>query len=495
MRALYCLCFLLSTLVPFSGKAGYTYDYNENCRKAYQHFMALHITEGRTEIAEALKANPNNLMATYIADYEDCLILLMNGNKADYKVREGHFDERLELLSKGDTKDPWYRLCRAGMYLHWAMVHVRMGDNFKAGMQFRKSFILLTENKKLFPAFEYNNIYLGIEQAAAGAMPEKYKWLASLLGIKGDVKKGTALVNSFITSHTYNDPFKYEATVFSCYLRLYMLYQQKEVWSFINSDQFPLQNNLLLAFVKANIGLNTRRADAALQVLKAAQSDPYYNVFPMMHYEMGSALYYKADPAGIAHLQQFTNKYKGGMFVKDAWQKMALMNYLQKNMPQANACRAKIASQGNTMADIDMQAQRFGQGTTWPNHTLLNAHLLIDGGFYQQGLAKLEVLKEADLKSVEDKLEYNFRLARAYDEMNQDNKAIQLYQRTINIGKSRKEHFAARSSLQMALIYERAGMKDDAIKRFNECLSMRDHDFQAAIDQQAKAGLNRMNAG
>jgi tetratricopeptide (TPR) repeat protein len=107
-------------------------------------------------------------------------------------------------------------------------------------------------------------------------------------------------------------------------------------------------------------------------------------------------------------------------------------------------------------------------------------------------LTKLEEHKEADFADPADKVEYNFRLARAYDEMNNDNKAIQLYQRTINIGKSREEHFAARSALQMALIYERVGMKQEAIKRYNECLSMRDHDFQGAIDQQAKAGLNRM---
>jgi tetratricopeptide (TPR) repeat protein len=141
-----------------------------------------------------------------------------------------------------------------------------------------------------------------------------------------------------------------------------------------------------------------------------------------------------------------------------------------------------------------MQAQRFGESKDWPNYTLLNAHLLIDGGYYKQALDKLNTVKESDFTELVDKLEYNFRMARVYDEVNEDNKAIQLYQRTINLGKGRKEHFAARSSLQMALIYERAGMKQDAIKRFNECLDMRDHDFQGAIDQQAKAGLNRMNS-
>jgi hypothetical protein len=488
---------LFVAFLVFTAPAGaaYVYDYNENCRSAYRHFMALHLNEGRAEIQEALRANPDNLMAVYIADYEDCLLLLLNGNKADYSLKKAHYEERLDLLSKGNEKDPWYRLCRAGIYLHWALVSIRFDDNVKAGFQFRKSFLLLKENKKLFPDFDYNNIYYGTEQAVAGAIPEKYKWLASLFGIKGDVKKGNALITSFIAAHAQNDLFKYEASLFSVYLRLYMLYHRQEVWTFLNSDQYPAQNNLLFSFVKANIALNTRRADAALQTMKSIQSDPYYNVFPMTHYEMGSAYYYKADPACIPHFQQFVAKYKGGMFIKDAYQKMALIAYLQKNQQQANAYRAKIAQNGNTIADVDLQAQRFSEDRKWPDHILLYAHLLIDGGYHKQALDKLEEYKESDFPDVADKLEYNFRLGRAYDELNDDKKAVQLYQRTINLGKTRKEHFAARSALQMALIYERVGMKEEAIKRFNECLSMRGHDFQGAIDQQAKAGLNRLGAG
>lgn len=494
MKRALLICFLLSGFSFTRANAAYVYDYNEHCRKAYQQFLSLHLNEGRAAIQEALRINPDNLMATYISDYEDCLLLLMNGNKSDYKLKASHFDERLERLEKGDSKDPWYRLCKAGIYLHWALIHVRMGDNMKAAWQFRKSLVLLKENKSLFPAFEYNNIYLGVEQAMAGAVPDKYKWLASIFGVKGDVKKGTALVTNFINTHTYNDMFKYEAAAFSCYLRLYLLYQQNEVWNFISSDQFPVQNNLMLSFVKANIALNTRRADAALQTLKAAQSDPYYNIFPAMNYELGSAYYYKADPAGITYLQQFTSKYKGNMFVKDSWQKMALMYYLQKNSAQANACRAKILTQGNTLADIDIQAQRFGESKEWPNYHLLYVHLLIDGGYYKLAKDRIDNYKESDFPAIADKLEYNFRLARIYDETNDDKMAVQLYQRTINMGRNRKEHYAARSALQMGIIYERSGMKQEAIKRFKECLAMRDHDLQGAIDQQAKAGLNRLNA-
>ncbi|MBL7717412.1 MAG: hypothetical protein JNL72_01145 [Flavipsychrobacter sp.] len=495
MRAIIVLCALLLCPGPQGFGAGYTYDYNDHCRQAYESYMSLHLSDGKARIQEALRDNPNNLMAVYVSDYEDCLLLLLNGNKADYNLKKGNFDERLEQLNKGNDTDPWYRLSKAGVYLHWALVHLRFGDNMKAAFQFRKSFALLKENKSRFPNFDYNNIYLGLEQSVAGAIPDKFKWLASMFGIKGDVKKGSALITRFLNDHTYDDLFQYEAALYSVYLRLYFLYQQKEVWAFMNNNQqYPAQSNLLLSFVKANIALNTRKADVALQTLKGVQNDPYCNVFPMVQYELGSAYYYHADAQCIPYFQQFVARYKGNMFVKDAWQKMALMHYLQRNPKEAGNCRAKIAQQGNTIADVDMQAQRFSQSKEWPNYTLLYVHLLIDGGFHKMALDKLKQYKESDFPDAADKLEYNFRLARIYDEMDDDKTAVKLYQHTINTGKNRKEHFAARSALQMALIYERVGMKEEAIKRFKECLSIRDHDFQAAIDQQAKAGLNRLGA-
>jgi len=77
--------------------------------------------------------------------------------------------------------------------------------------------------------------------------------------------------------------------------------------------------------------------------------------------------------------------------------------------------------------------------------------------------------------------------------MGNDTKALEYYRHTISIGKDRPEYFAARSALQMGFIYEHSGRPRDAIAAYNEALNMHSHDFQASIDQQAKAGINRLS--
>lgn len=453
--------------------------------------MALHLDEGTAELVQEIKENPYNAMATYLADYHDCLLLLFNGNKTDYEQRKGHMDSRLSILDRGDNRSPWFLLCKAGIYLHWAFVDIRMGENFKAATYFRKSFILLKENRKKFPSFEYNNIFWGLETAAVGAIPDDYKWIASIFGMRGDVKRGLNDMGSFINTHTAQDPLRNEAVIFYNYFRFYLLSQHQEAWNYINSNQFPVNNNLLNLFVRMNIAVNYRKADVAIQSIKLAQQDARYNDYPILDYELGSALFLKLNLNCINTFQRFLSRYKGNFFVKDTWQKIAYAYYMQGNMRDAEAAKDKIKTEGTTSVDADKQALRFAKNGEWPNKTLLEARLLTDGGYAKQALDKISSIRESTL-DVAGKLEYYFRLGRIYDELGSEAKALQYYQAAINLGREREEHFAARSALQMAFIYEQEGKINDALNKYKECVSMQDHDFKNSIDQQAKAGINRL---
>jgi tetratricopeptide (TPR) repeat protein len=453
--------------------------------------MALHLDEGTVELVQEIKDNPYNLMSTYLADYHDCLLLLFNGDKTDYEQRKGHMDSRLSILDRGDSRSPWFLLCKAGIYLHWAFVNIRMGENLKAANYFRKSFQLLKENRKRFPSFEYNDIFWGLETAAVGAIPDDYKWIASIFGMRGDVKKGLNYLSSFINTHTAQDPLRNEAVIYYAYFRFYLLSQHKEVWNFVNSSQFPVSNNLLHLFVRTNIAVNYRKADVAIQTLKLAQEDAGYNRYPIFDYELGTALLLKLNLNCITTFQRFLSRYRGNFFVKDTWQKIAYAYYIQGNMREAESSKEKIKTEGTTSVDADKQALRFAKNGKWPDKTLLEVRLLVDGGYAKQALERISVVKESSL-DMPGKLEYNFRMGRIYDELGNESKALQYYQVTINMGRDRQEHFAARSALQMAFIYEQQGKINEALSKYKECTGMQDHDFKNSIDQQAKAGINRL---
>lgn len=472
--------------------SGYVFDYNGACTTAYQQFLSLHMDEGRATVQNELKSNPGNLMATYIADYEDCIQLLISCDKVAFETSQDHMDQRLEQIEKGDHNNPWYRLCKSGIYLHWALINMRLGNLYHEAIYFRKSFVLLRENKELFPSFEYNAVFGGLQEAVAGSLPSNYRWLASLAGISGSVKKGTALLSDFVATHKSDQPLYAEAVLYHLFTRFYLVAEQKEVWDYLNSNRFSTQDNLLNTFAKVNIAIDYRKADVALQTLHAAASQAAFSKYAVFDFQTGVALLNKADTTCTWYFAQYLKKNKSELFIKDAWQKMAFAWYVAGDTRRANYCRSQISIQGTARLDPDKQASRFAESNIWPNRSLLHARLLIEGGNYPLALSILNSIDFASLTEPADKAEYFFRLGRVYEESGMSNKGLENYQLAINVGRGRHDQFAARAALHKGRIYELAGNRSQAIASYNECLDMPPHDFQNSIDNQAKAGLNRL---
>ena len=463
--------------------------------------MSLHFDEGNNYILAEKKANPGNLLADYISDYADCLPLLMNCDAAEYNVRAARFDDRVRMLEKGNKQSPWCRFCIAGIYMHKAIVNIRFGEQYRAALNFRRSFALLEENEHLFPQFEYNHVFTGLEDAVIGSLPGSYKWLASIFGLKGNVKRGTEQLNTFVNTHTSAQPLYAETQLYYVFARFYLLSEQKETWELLNSAAFSTGSNLLNTFAKVNVALDYRKTDAAVEALQAATSDPNYVKYPIFNYQYGCALLTRLDTICTNYFYKYQQETKGHIYIKDAWQKMAFAWYANGNTAKAAYCMAQVTKRGDARLDADKQAQRFAKNKTWPLINVLQARLLIDGGYSDRAIAILKNINPIDIKRSADKAEYFFRLARAYQARYDDNggkdnfhAALDNYSEAMAAGKGQPEQYAARAALQAGKMFEQIGMAKEALNKYNECLDMPAHDFQNSIDQQAKAGINRIGS-
>jgi hypothetical protein len=473
--------------------APYTFNYSTNCAQAYRSYLALKPEEGDAFIKKEIVANPYNLLAIYIADYGDFMTLLFNGDPFQRRQRAAHEEERINRLESGSDNDPWKRLSIAGIHLHWALVRIRFGEQLKAATSFRRSYLLLKENAARFPGFAPNAVLYGTEEAIAGTIPDQYNWLMAIFGMKGNLANGMAKLGGYLRNNPADAPLHEEALIYDLYTRFYLGSAQPAVWQIVSNDAtFDIRGNLLHAFVRANLALSYRRADVAVSTMQVAAATPGVSSYSMFDYEMGCALLMRLDPACTVYLERFVARNPGKLFTKDALQKAAFGWYLRGDKKKAEALRLAILSHGSANNDADKQAQRFAKKGKWPHPLLLTSKLLIDGGYSPQALIKLRSTTAAAFKEIPDRLEYDFRLGRALEETDDAAAAVQAYQRVINGGQGRQEYFAARAALQMGGIYEKRGQIAEARRYFELCLSMRDHDFQASIDQQAKAGLSRI---
>ncbi len=488
-------CFVLALILVFSIQSfgQYHYTWTPRTQKIYESITSLKIPEARILINQDKKANSDNLIYPLLESYADFYQLFLNENRAEYERTYPSFEQRIKLLEDGPKQSP-YRLYSIGLgHLHKSLVAIRFNKNFEAALDFRKAFLLFKENKKAYPYFTPNDVYLGIMTTVIGTIPKGYQWMANVLGMTGKISEGNALVLKYINSNdALSIQCRNEALFVYPYLIMNFEGNKKKAFEFIEKTDYDYTNNHLHAYMATNLYLNNQQSQKALQLASGINPSKTYLNLPFWDLEKGYA--YLNDlklEAALTAFQNFIGNFKGQFYVKDAYEKLSWIAYIQGDQAKANTYRKNVLSKGNDITDADKQALQNAKKGTWPHPILLRARLLSDGGYQNQALAVLAGKTSKDFDKDADKTEFAYRLGRIYDLAGQPDEAIHFYKSAIEKGANQPEYFAARAALQIGLIYEQRNNYPLAISFFNTCIEMKNHAFKNSLDQKAKTGIQR----
>jgi tetratricopeptide (TPR) repeat protein len=326
-----------------------------------------------------------------------------------------------------------------------------------------------------------------------GTIPKGYQWIANILGLSGRISEGNALVLKYINN---NDEFskhcRNEALFVYPYLVMNFEGNSKKAFNFIESTTYDFKRNHAHAYMAANLYLNYQQSSKTLNIIQQKENSEAYLTLPFWNLELGYAYIneLKLDKAQKA-LTDFTQSFKGKFYLKDAYERLSWIAFMQGDLKKADGYRNKVLTTGNLVTDADKQAFQNAKKGTWPNSILLKARLLSDGGYQSQALNVLVGKTSNDFNSDADKTEFAYRLGRIYDLLNQDDLAIRYYKSAIEKGEQLPEYFAARAALQMGLIYENQRQFSKAIDAYRQCMEMKGHAFKNSLDQKAKSGIQR----
>jgi hypothetical protein len=490
----YVFLFLFILVISSTGvnASAQVFDFNTRCQQAYREIIQLKLQNGQELLDAEKRAHPDNLIPYFLENYIDFFVLFYNEDPQDYNARIGNLDQRLRRMDKGSDKSPFYLFTKSVIHFQWAAVRIKFGYHWDAGWQLRRAYLQIKENTKKFPSFKPNLVFNGAMQVAVGTIPEGYKWLSNLLGMKGSIKTGMESLEMFLDSKdNLSQVFHDEASFYYLYLKFYMQNDREGVFEFIRNAKLDVRNNHLLTYLAVNLSLNNQQSENARRILLERNTGPEYLSSPAWDLEMGYIAISHLESDAATYFESFIKEFKGKFYLKDALQKLSWHYYLQGNQEQANYYRSLIPSLGSTDTDADQQALKEAESGKWPNKLLLQARLLNDGGYHSEALRLLQGKRLTDFNVIEDKLEFAYRVGRIYDDMNRDDEAILFYRQSIVVGEKRREHFAARAALHIGYIYESKNDKTEALKWFERCLRMKDHDFKNSLDQRAKAGIER----
>jgi hypothetical protein len=487
------LLLMMALLAYLKSTAQINYTWNDRTQSIYESITSLRIPEARKWIAADKKNNPTNLSYPLLESYADFYQLFLNENAQEYNQLYPNFKRRIELLETGPQNSPYYLYSLGLAHLHKSLVAIRFDKNWEAALDFRKAYLNFKENKRKYPKFTPNDVYLGILTTVIGTIPKGYQWMANVLGLSGRISDGNSMVLKYLNSRDeLSERARNEALLVYPYLIMNFEGNKEKTFDFITKNNYDFKNNQMHAYMATNLYLNHQQSAKALAIVNELNDSDAYLKLPFWQLEIGYANLneLKLDKAQKA-FTEFIATFKGNFYIKDAYERLSWIAYLQGDMRKANAYRASVLKYGNQITDADKQAYQNAKSGQWPNPILLKARLLSDGGYQSQALNTLAGKTSIDFPSESEKTEFAYRLGRIYDLMGQDDQAIKFYSSAIEKGADLTDYFAARAALQIGLIYEQKNIFTKAIQYFNTCIEMKNHAFKNSLDQKAKSGIQR----
>ena len=489
----FCRSFFVFIILPmFCHAREKKFDFNSSCQQAYRSIIEWKLKEASRLIEQERILSPDNLIPVLLENYVDFFELFFNEDPSIFKERQQLYLRRIDLINSGPKNSPFFLYCKSAIHFQWAAILMKFGHNWDAGWAFRKSFMQASDNARLFPSFTPGLINFGAMEVIGGTIPDGYRWLSRMMGVRGSVDEGLQMLQTAMSrKDDWSSLFRNEAIFYYLYLRFNIKNDQRGVLELIDSEHLDLINNHLFAFLATSLNLKNQRATAAVRIIQQRATTTEYFSTPLWDLQLAYAKLHHLDPDAAVSFQRFLNRFKGKFYVRDAWQKLSWHYFLTGNMEKANWARGRLLASPGSGIEADKQAMHEAQAGQWPNPLLLKARLLNDGGYYQEALALFQGLSAANFKQETDKIEFSYRVGRIYDDLGNDIKALNYYAEVVRLGETKKEYYAARAALQTAFIYEKKGDCALAALWFNKCLAMKPSEYKNSLDLRAKAGLLR----
>ena len=487
------LFIFLITLIPLSPKAA-DFDMNPTMQRSYSEIIKTNLSVGRM-ILENDKTN--NGVKVYLKSYADLIQLLINEDKDFYGQFIDNQNSRIAYLEKLDKKSPFNRFLQAEIRIHTAFVKLKFGHEVKGSWEIIKAYKLLEANAKEFPDFLPNQKSLGLLHILIGSTPENYQWVATLLGLKGNIKQGLSeLQNVIQKDQMYGD----EAQLTDYLIHAFILkFTPKKLADFqVFIQQHP--DNQLFTFFGITTLMKEGKSEVALKIMENRKMDKNHLAFPFLEYLKAEIYLQKGQYQTASKLfQNFLIKYKGFNFLKDTYYKLFLCYCLDNEEVKGVQYLEKIKSVGANIVESDKAASKFSEHylnkkstKSTPQKVLMKARLAFDGGYYDKALDVLNSYAENSFEQISDRAEFNYRKGRILQKLKDFPNAITLFDRAIVLSENQNWLFGASSALQLGYIYQSKNEKAKAKSYFEKAISYKKHEYKNSVDNKAKAALNEM---
>lgn len=413
---------------------------------------------------------------------------------------QSSIEKGLAIAEKLPSDKPERGVLLGELHLLRGIMRLTRKEYFSAGKDLKSACGYATDVHNRFPADTEHLKVLGAMEVGLSAVPKKLRWLGNLLCLRGDLKGGTAHLETSARSAAL---MREESAIVLAYIDRNLLDKSDEgririeALCAAHTDCYPYRYLLALTH------LDSRNADAALAILQQEearyQDDSRVFRTPFWTFNKASALYYRADlPAAEKAFDQFLANYRGEAGIGDATFRLGMSKALAGDQVGAKTTFSKLASVEKKGWDADAYCYqlsiRYSQRNITPTEaSLFRARNYFDGGYFRNALRELAPLESAPASlSVEDRSELWYREGRILQEMGEKESAKAAYGKCLlekpgfNLWMKVYAHF------YLGQLMQETGRPDLAKQLYNAALDFDNYYYQNGLEQRCKAALAAM---
>lgn len=479
----------------FALKAQSHYTFTPRLLQVQEAVFELRLYEAHRLMEQELKWNPSNRMNDLVQTYLDCAQMSIDEDRVAYEQVLARYKQREQETQGIDKQSPYYLFNQAECALQMAVLKLKFQDYVSAVFDVRKAYHALEENMHEHPAFMLNYKTLGVMKTLIGTVPDSYKWALRIVGLEGDIKEGTAMLQRFIQHSTKDEAiqlFQKNAAMQMAYLTLHVYKDKKQAWQQVDRLTQDYETNLFSNWNRASFAMKCGYTDDAILTLsqQPAASNSYR--FDYLNYLLGLAKLHRLDDDADVYLKKYVDEFKGENYLKDACLKLSWFYKIKGNTQLSDYYLNKVKTIGVAHLDEDKHAQKLAEQNEIQHVDLLKARMLFDGSYYTRAAQLLKTKQLSDFAHDKLKAEFLYRNGRIYHELNQTAKAIDYYKQCIDFAGKMPYYFAANSCLQLGFIYEQLKYYQLAERYYKQCMSYTNHEYRTSLAQKAKTGLRRI---
>jgi tetratricopeptide (TPR) repeat protein len=477
--ALWVCLFLLSASSLFAQ----SFNFNDREKDLYDKALNLEFADVFDELKK-----PSSAQEQYILSLTQTLELLIHEDENKFKSYEKAFDKIKDL--PGKTAIDQFLMAESRLQL--AFVSLKFGHEFDAAFNLRHAYQITEACKKQYPDFLPILKTSGLLNIMIGAVPDKYNWLLSLLGVDGSIETGVSELTTVIDS---NSSLSTEAGLLLALANGFIF--QKPDQGLVHIQRLKNSHDYrLLNFFGGSLAIKNSQSELALKYLHPFTSAEAVGTLPYAQYLLGEIYLHKAEyPRAIKYYDNFRNKYRGVNYIKDAYFKTAICHLLNGNPLHAEKLFQAARSNGKEIVEADIYAAKALEENERPDVELSKARYATDGGYYADAEKILNNLKATEFPRKKDKVEYYYRRARLAHKQNKIEAAILFYNQVISSSaESDHWYYAPNAALQLGYIRLATGNEEEAREHFEKALSYKKHEYKNSIDSKARGALAQIRA-